>query len=490
MGGTGGATDGGPCIPNVPPPGCNCGVFGDGCGGQINCGTCMPGQMCTNFVCGGTFPPPRLALAGVFPDHVDLAWTVPTPNVTGFVLQRSINMGVIQSIPIAGQVTHFSDFGVTQGFVLYTLLATDSSGNSSPPSNTVSTSLPFPASAWRTSGADIEHSGFNSVETARPPGTLAWTLRLDGGIAAGVAIDPPREYVTAIGTSTASLIALDSDGGTAWAAGFPGFTSISHPSVFDGRVFVNLSSPMAGEIAAYDFSGTQSWTAQTAVFASGPIPAPVFTGDTVVANAAGAGLLVELAEGNGMQVRGMSITQADPWVPTLSGGQLWITAGPQVTAFDLFSLAPAASFPYAPPSGLSDEWASATSGLIVSAGGPTLFANNATMSIWTTTGMSSYVAPPAIAQGFVFAVTADQIEVHDEMSGMWLASLPTDGGLSFPPAVAAGVVYASSPTTVFAFDVMTRQLLWTATPGGRLSIAQGTLYVAGGDTVRAYSLTP
>jgi hypothetical protein len=50
-------------------------------------------------------------------------------------------------------------------------------------------------------------------------------------------------------------------------------------------------------------------------------------------------------------------------------------------------------------------------------------------------------------------------------------------------------LYASSSSQVFAVDLATHASVWSATGGGWLSLANGSLYVAG-NGLRAYSLTP
>lgn len=57
-------------------------------------------------------------------------------------------------------------------------------------------------------------------------------------------------------------------------------------------------------------------------------------------------------------------------------------------------------------------------------------------------------------------------------------SFAGDGNLSYPPVLAAGYVYAASDANVYALDPTTHQQVWTGTPGGWLSIANGQLYAA------------
>lgn len=523
----------------------NCGpIADDGCGQPLDCGECPSGQTCGQLlpnVCddtpigwmgggtangggfavgggagatgggsggasgggapvgggaGGASAEPQLALAGVWSDHVDLVWSTPVPAVTGFHLTRSVNMGAPQEVMLpSGPITYFSDFGVMpSAFVSYQVSAIAPSGVG-PPSNSVFAIVPIASSAWRTAGADIQHSSANLVETSRPPGVLTWERVFDGGVVSGVAIDPPNAFITVQGQS-ALLIGLDSDGGTRWSLNYGVLSGISHPSVFDGKVLITYSRQMTGALDAFGEFGGPLWTSGAVGQSAGPMPAPISTGDTVITNVAGNGFLTLVDAENGAGKSGMMLTPAQPWAPTLAAGKLWFPNGTMVTPVDLLTLALGNGLPGAPPTmGVSDEWIAASGSFLASVGGPLLIANTPSHNMWMTGGGKPYVAPPAIAAGpgiqaMLFAANSDEIEVRALMSGTLVATLPTDGGLSYPPAYAAGVIYASSPTTVFAFDVQTQQLLWTTTPGGRLSIAQGMLYVAGGSTVRAYALTP
>lgn len=523
----------------------NCGpIADDGCGQPLDCGECPSGQTCGQLlpnVCddtpigwmgggaatgggaangggfavgggaggtgvsgggsggagpgggmggaGGSSQVPVLNLAGVYSDHLDLAWSHAGAPNTDYRLLRSINGGGIQPLLLDSE-THYSDFQVTAGeSMTYQVQTIDPVSGPGPPSNAVLALVPQAVSAWRTEGGGIDHSSANLVEHARPPGTLAWERTFDGGTVSGVAVDPPNTYFSVVDASGGALFALTADGGTAWAQAFPGATRLSHPSAFDGKVFVDVATPSVSKVFALDSTGAALWSTPVPPFVTGA-PAPVSTGDRLVVWSAGSLTISELDQSNGSTVISMPYADSEPWSPTLSSGQLLALTAGQIVSFDLANLAAGAGFPIGAPAPVNDPWVTSSGGLFAGVAGAALLGGATNHPLWMTISPEPFVAPPALAFSLVYAASSDAVEVREMMTGGLQASLPTDGGLSFPPAFAGGVIYASSPTTVFAFDTNSHQLLWTTTPGGRLSIAQGMLYVAGGSTVRAYALTP
>lgn len=81
------------------------------------------------------------------------------------------------------------------------------------------------------------------------------------------------------------------------------------------------------------------------------------------------------------------------------------------------------------------------------------------------------------------------MRAHDAATGAFVGSFVGDGALRYPPVLTQTHLYASSNSQVFAVDLATRASVWSASGGGWLSIANGSLYVAGSG-LRAYSLTP
>ncbi|MFT3843084.1 MAG: PQQ-binding-like beta-propeller repeat protein [Myxococcaceae bacterium] len=466
------------------------GVLGGG-SGTAGGGTAGPGGGSSGGA-GGAPAPPILALAGVTSERVDLAWSPSGAPMTDYQLRRAVNNGVFQPVPL-GADTHFADHGVMPGTQMaYQVQAVSPSGGPGPLSNTVNVAIPFAVNAWRTEGGDIQHSGANLIETARAPGVLAWEHVFDGGAVSGVAIDPPNAFVTVVTAAESSLVSLDGNGGTRWVQPLGPVGFVSHPSVFNGKVSINYSNLMQGEVDVFDETGIKLWSSTSLSFGQGPKPAPISTGDALIANVGAGGMVLRMFESSGAIGGVATLTPADAWAPTLSDGQLWFSNGPMVSSANLLTLAVNGGFPQGPPMPMTaDEWVVANNGIAVVADGAMLFTNGGP----TQSGMKPYVAPPAIVPATmgisaIFAVSGDQIEMRQLPLGNLLVTFHTDGGLSYPPAFAAGVVYASSPTTVFAIDAQSGATLWTTTPGGRLSIAQGMLYVSGGSTVRAYALTP
>jgi outer membrane protein assembly factor BamB len=109
---------------------------------------------------------------------------------------------------------------------------------------------------------------------------------------------------------------------------------------------------------------------------------------------------------------------------------------------------------------------------------------------WTASGLN-FSGTPAVANGVVYAVSAGNIRAHDAVTGAFLWTFLANGGVTYPPVLTQTHLYASGDYQVFAVDLATHASVWSAPAGGWLSLANGSLYVAGRTSgLRAYSLTP
>jgi kumamolisin len=113
--------------------------------------------------------------------------------------------------------------------------------------------------------------------------------------------------------------------------------------------------------------------------------------------------------------------------------------------------------------------------------------NLATPAIaWTISGQ--FIGTPAVSNGVVYAISGTKVEALDAPTGTVLGSFETlDTGLTGQPVIATDSLVVSSATATYLFDLQTGSLAQTIPFGGPVSVAGGTLYIAGPDgTLRAY----
>ena len=415
-------------------------------------------------------------------------------TATSFELERSVDG--ISFGPLAqpaGTARQFDDSMQVRGTRYWYRVRANTSGGPQGWSNVVQLDgVPAAGNnAWRTTGGDIGHTGYNALEQGRPPLSLRWT-------AFGTAVDPVVVDGDRVYAVTYQLLtALDAtDGGVSWTHPFPGVHSVGQPAVFDGQVYVahcNHSS----DTKLWSFNpqtGSTTWSvAMSAQWEK--YWAPIKVGNGVYTNGGSYGGLYGFDAMSGANLFFNSmLAQYDEWSPASDGNLVYtFVAGifrahhPQTGAVQWQTNV----------TWNWQGWSALTSPVIANGmayviAPPNLHAIDlSTRTVrWTASGLN-FRGTPAVANGVVYAVSAGNVRAHDASTGAFLWTFVGDGALSYPPVLTQTHLYASSDTTVFAADLATHASVWSAPGGGSLSLANGSLYVAGRmNGLRAYSLTP
>ena len=365
-----------------------------------------------------------------------------------------------------------------------------------------------PTSDWPMFGFDAQHSGYNALETGKPPamGSTPWSVTVSGPQTQGgaalhpAASDGARAFVTpdsSFATSSPLLAVALADGKTLWSHDFGNVENVGHPSVVGGTVYVQTNKGTTGnatDLWALDAStGNLLWAApygsQWERFW-----APLVVGSTVYVDGGEYGGLLGFRTVDGAQLFfNAGIGQYDSWSPAYFHGALytfiagtfssedpvtgvvqsttkvpWTWTGYTMNTAPVFG--PTLAYVIAPPA--------------LAAIDP---AKNAVA--WSVNG--SFSGTPAVAGGVVYAVDGGNLLANDAATGALVATMVGDSALKYPPVVAAGHVYAASDANVYAWDAATRTQAWTATVGGWLSIAGGKLLVSSGSGVlHGFTLSP
>ncbi len=355
-------------------------------------------------------------------------------------------------------------------------------------------------SNWWTFGYDSSHSGYNPAELGVPPMTGQWATT----IASPAALSPAcaeegRAFVTYGAAGSASkMVAIGlSDGSVLWTHDFGAVSSVGHPTVVRGTVYVQtnkgLGANATSNLWALDAtSGDVRWAAPfDSQFDN--FWAPTVGGSAVYIDGGRYGGLYgfRVADGTQMFFYG-GLYQADSWTPGFHAGVLYSYVQGAFVAHD-------------PASG-SLLWNNTIRGTFApySTNAAAAFDKQAAYVIappqlaeidlvtqdvtWITS--AAYDGTPAIADGVVYAIGGGELLAVDAATGSSSFSFAGDKKLKYPPVVANGFVYASSAGNAYAVNLATQAQAWSAAPGGWLSIASGRLIVAGADGIlRGFALS-
>jgi hypothetical protein len=85
--------------------------------------------------------------------------------------------------------------------------------------------------------------------------------------------------------------------------------------------------------------------------------------------------------------------------------------------------------------------------------------------------------------GIVYAIAADKVKALDVHTGAALGvyQATNDTGLGYQPIITDDALFVSSASATYIFNLASHQLMQTIPFGGLLTVANGHLYIAGGD---------
>ena len=354
-------------------------------------------------------------------------------------------------------------------------------------------------SHWPTFQHDVQHTGENPDEAGVPPLCLAWIRTLSPSTTVSpVAIQDGRLFVTLAARFSieAPIYALNaSDGSDLWRYNFGDVSSIGHPSVFSGSVYLANGKPTTGSAYLWAMdavTGEIQWGAALAAQWE-QYWAPIRVGDIVYTNAGAYGGLYGIAAADGAQVFFQSLDQYDQWSPGYFGDNIFTFIAGRFRKHDPATGAILDTVLVLPSNVLTYAMQTApvfgpTLGYVISP--PKLIAiDPATHDIsWTAGG--TFHGTPAVAGGTVYGISAGTLQARDGELGTLLWTFVGDTSLTYPPVVANGYVYVASAKNVYAVDIATHEQVWADAVGGWLSLGAHKLFVASTDgTVRAYELS-
>jgi outer membrane protein assembly factor BamB len=356
---------------------------------------------------------------------------------------------------------------------------------------------------WPTIGGNVGRSGLNAGEGGVPPLTLAWSTHVNDQRLWSAAIVDGRVFVSSMwpysgwwtGPNELAVYDLET-GARLWRFYFGEVMSVGQPTVVDGVVYIARNK---GTITPTDMFALDAATG--ALIWSVPFDsqwetfwAPLVVGETLYANGGTYGGLYAWDRTTGAQLFHSDVLpDGDEWSPAWDGEH--------VLSFVEIDL----SF-HDPVTGVVDRVttmrgprtaSSMRSMPVVDEGRafvivpPELSAIDLASGVAEWSPRDDFAGTAAASNGQVYVVREGSLYMRDAATGRLGWRFDGDGMLHSPAVLTSDYAYVSSDSAVYALARATGALEWNADVGGRLSIGEGHLVVAGETgTLTAFALSP
>ncbi|HLP75944.1 MAG TPA: PQQ-binding-like beta-propeller repeat protein, partial [Candidatus Paceibacterota bacterium] len=344
------------------------------------------------------------------------------------------------------------------------------------PTNGSATSI---VGEWPTFGNGPAHTGYF-------PGLLGgaffsnrWTASV-GGSPRQVAVGGGRIYVVSSDSSFYVAALQESSGQNLWRYSFASGFSINPPTYDSGAVYVQRCNH-SSDTHLWSFNasnGQVNWSSPTAAQWESYM-APTVADGKVWVNGGYYGGMYGFTQTNGTQLFFQSLDQYDDWTPAYYNGRLFSWVAGNFREHDPISGATLWS------TNIGWNWSgydmnrtiALDSDLAFFVGNPNLYAMSlsARQLAWQANG--NFTGTPAVANGIVYAISNNAVAAFS-ISGQFLGTYNADTALQNQPIVTQDSLIVSSSAKTYVFDLFTRQLRQTIPAGGRISLANGVLYIA------------
>lgn len=343
---------------------------------------------------------------------------------------------------------------------------------------------------WPTLGGGPSHTGYYPGALAGAILAPGWSTNL-GVTLNQVAVGGGKIYSTRYNW----VQALDAvSGQTAWQYFFSspsGTIAVAAPTFDNGNLYVQRVNNSADtQLWCFNSAdGKTNWNAPH----SAQFPqyyAPTVAGDGIWI---GGGLYGGIYgfNTNGIFRFFTRLEQHDQWTPSWYQGTVYTWVAGNFRAHDpltgalLWSL----GFPWLGHAGSINTVPAIDAGRAFVENGADLIA----IDLGLQTNIWSVPVPlkgsPAVGNGTVYAIIGDSVAAFSAQDGTSLGTYQTtnDTGLAWQPIVSNDSLFVASSSSTYIFDLASHQLIQTIPFGGKLSMANGWLYIANPDGwLRAY----
>lgn len=351
---------------------------------------------------------------------------------------------------------------------------------------------------WSTYGNGPAHAGVYPGPLLGGVYSQAWSSAIQtSGVAPKVnqvAVSKGLVYVTPYNYPTVTtMFALNAaTGAQVWQHAFTAAYSINPPTVYKGNVYVERCDN-GGDTNLWSLNattGTVNWNSAFGSQWENYLSPTVYQTVGIWMDGGSYGGLYGF-NFDGSQKAFVSEAQVDEWTPTYYNGTIysWVSgtfkAINPATGATLWSATATTS-----SSGLPMNCAAPiVNNLAFLDGTQALTAVNVSThaTAWSITG--NFVGTPAVSNGVLYVISGSQVKILNASTGASLGALETlDSGLTGQPVLATDSLLVSSTNKTYLFNLQSGALVQTIPYGGPISVAGGSIYLAGTDgTLRVFT---
>ncbi len=331
--------------------------------------------------------------------------------------------------------------------------------------------------AWPTLGANPAHDGYLAAEWGASRYALAWNV--DDPNPSGVYLSLAAFDDMLIGGYYANggpnaVVGLQaSTGQVLWSIDMGISTFVDPPTLAYSSVYLQSNGNLFNLDA---YHGTMRWQVPTPGYGRNALPPLAAEGNVYISG--GTSVIGPLAyDAASGRLRWFTpIGQANM---AYHEGLLYICYNGALGAYDpaFGALVWQTWVQYCPyDTGGAPPLVSARTALVTSLESVTAVNLDTRTAAWSTTGY--YPAMSAAADGVAYILREGVLEARSLANGDLLHTFSETSNLLNAPLVTRGYVYAASEMHTYVFDRQTYALVWEVDRGGRLTVADGFLYIA------------
>lgn len=357
----------------------------------------------------------------------------------------------------------------------YKLVAVNSKGELSAPSNIIHVQTPDP-SADRFVYIGSEDKNLYCFYAGT--GAKVWTFATSGDIESSATISGGVLY---FGSSDQRLYAIDAVTGVKQWGFLAGGAVLSSPTVGTDGVYI---ASYSGMMFGVNKNGSQKWSAQPSGN-SQLMSSPAYSNGIVYFGSKDNNLYAfDAASGTKLwtAATGDSINSS----PAVSNGVVYVgSSDKNAYAFD--AATGALKWKYATGDSILSSPTISNGILYVGSFDGKMYALDAVTGAikWSTSTGGRIGSSPTVSNGVVYAGSYDnKLYAFDAVTGAIKWSTATGGRILSSPTVSNGVVYAGSyDNNLYAFSVATGAVKWTAATGGTIRLASPTVLTFPGNVI-------
>lgn len=348
------------------------------------------------------------------------------------------------------------------------------------------------AASWPGYQNDAAHTGYVPTTLDVSTFQLAWRKGFAGSYSSeltqAAAADGTVYFSRSGYFGSQALYAVSAaDGSTLWTVPFSNVFSVNPPAYDSGRVYIQtVNNGGDSWLRAYDAStgGPIFQAAQGAQWEN--YLAPTIVNQTVYVDGGTYGGMYSFNGTSGTQNWFTNLPQYDGWTPAVDDSHAYAFMGSRLYVLDRDTGTIAFSIP-----DNSSDWYGWTTGqapvlggqndvLVTNGGRLVSFDLGSRVVRWTQT--DGFNSQPSVAKGVIYTVRNGYLSALSETDGqqLWMWA-PSNDTLAGTVVVTDSHVFVSGSSTTYAIDLASHQSAWSTASAGRLSLADGQLYIASQD---------